>query len=223
MQTNRFGDVLKRERGAVAILLMALVGIGIAIYLTAVHYAHVPLVCSTSGAIDCAPVLTSSYSVVPGTQLPITVPGMLWFVVSGGLAVVSLVRALQDRPEPDRLRLALLLWAAAGLLFVLYLVYAELVQLRHICAWCTGIHLLTLLTFLVALTRWQNGNLVAPAPVRRRVSEPSRARASTLDTPAAHAPSQHRAVAVGGSAVSRRAAKNATRQGATRSSASRKR
>lgn len=219
METTRLGDVVRRERGAVAIVLMAVVGVGIAIYLTAVHYAHVPLVCSTSGAIDCGPVLKSEFSVVPGTQLPITIPGLLWFVVSGGLAGVALVRALRDRPEPDRLRLAQLLWSAAGLLFVLYLVYAELVRLRHICAWCTGIHVLTLLTFLVALVRWQNGSLPEPASAARQISATSRARAAGSVTPASHPASARRTPPTSGFAVSRRAARQVT----TRAQGSRKR
>ena len=219
METRRFSDVIRREWGAVALLLMAVVGVGIAIYLTAVHYAHVPLVCSTSGVIDCGPVLKSEFSVVPGTQLPITVPGLLWFVVSGGLAGISLVSALRDRPEPDRLRLAQLLWTAAGLLFVLYLVYAELVRLRHICAWCTGIHILTLLSFLVALVRWQNGLLPESAASSRSVSGPSRARGPTPAAPVNHTASTRRASAPSGFAVSRRAARQAT----TRAPGSRRR
>lgn len=216
METRRFSDVARREWGAVALLLMAVAGVGIAIYLTAVHYAHVPLVCSTSGVIDCGPVLKSEFSVVPGTQLPITVPGLLWFVVSGALAGVSLTCALRDRSEPDRLRLAQLLWSAVGLLFVLYLVYAELVRLRHICAWCTGIHILTLLTFLVALARWQNGLLP-------ETTVPSRARASTTATPANHTAPARRPSATSGFAVSRRAGRTAARQAATRAPGSRKR
>lgn len=146
---------VSRERGPVAMLVMAVAGIAIAAYLTTVHYAKIPLVCSTGGAINCAAVTSSRFSVVPGTQLPITIPGMLWFVVSGALAVVALAAARRGQEEPERLRLAHMLWGAAGLLFVLYLVYAEIVQLHQFCEWCTAIHLLTLFTFLIALARWQ--------------------------------------------------------------------
>jgi uncharacterized membrane protein len=208
-------DMVKRERGAVALLAMAVVGIGIAIYLTAVHYAKVPLVCSTSGVIDCGPVLKSDFSVVPGTQLPITVPGMLWFAVSGGLAVVALRASLRGRAEPERLRLAQLIWSAAGLLFVLYLVYAELVQLHHICAWCTGIHILTLLTFLVALARWQATLLPEPpAGSPRRDKTTVRAPSSTSATNSANA--ARRPTAPAGPAVSRRAAKSVSQRATTR-------
>ncbi|HKV85686.1 MAG TPA: vitamin K epoxide reductase family protein [Ktedonobacterales bacterium] len=208
-------DVVKRERGAVALLAMAVVGVGIAIYLTAVHYAKVPLVCSTSGVVDCGPVLKSNFSVVPGTQLPITVPGMLWFIVSGGLAVTALRASLRGRAEPDRLRLAQLIWSAAGLLFALYLVYAELVQLRHICAWCTGIHILTLLTFLVALARWQATLLPESTGSPRRDATLTRApSSSSLENRATL--TARRSTMPAGPAVSRRAAKSVNQRATTR-------
>jgi uncharacterized membrane protein len=39
---------------------------------------------------------------------------------------------------------------------VFYLVYAELVKLHKICEWCTAVHILTALTFFVALYRLLN-------------------------------------------------------------------
>ena len=76
-----------------AILVMAVIGLGISIYLTTVHYANAPLVCSSGGIVSCSEVTRSSYSVVPGTSWPITIPGMLWFVVSGALAAAVLASA----------------------------------------------------------------------------------------------------------------------------------
>lgn len=139
-----------------ALVVMALLGIGISAYLTAVHYANVPLLCSTSGPIDCARVTSSIYSVVPFTQIPITVPGMLWFAASGGLALFALRRAWLGQAEPPRLRQGHFALAAVGLVFVLYLVYAEIVLLHRFCEWCTAIHLLTLLTFIITLLRVQD-------------------------------------------------------------------
>jgi uncharacterized membrane protein len=163
---------VRDEPGSVAIALMALAGLAISIYLTTVHYAGVPLVCTNTGAVDCSAVTTSKYSVVPGTNLPITIPGMLWFVVSGGLAIYALVLHRQQRPEPKRLRLLQLLWGGAGLAFVLYLVYAEIVLIRHICEWCTVIHVFTLATFLVALYRFQQVAAHAPEPRRTQAANP---------------------------------------------------
>ena len=142
---------LQRSGGQIAWLILSLLGIGISIYLTVVHYQGVPLVCSTTGLIDCESVLSSAYSVVPGTTVPITIPGLLWFVVSGGLALISWLRLSGER----RLMLAELLWAVLGLLTVFYLVYAEIVVLHKICAWCTVIHAIILALLLLAVIQWQ--------------------------------------------------------------------
>lgn len=139
-----------------ALVLMALIGLGISIYLTTVHYAHVSLVCPAAGSlVDCNAVTTSAYSVIHGTNVPITVPGMLWFLVSGALALVAWRAQVRTGFAPARVLVAHALWGAIGMIFVLYLVYAELVQLHKICEWCTAVHVLTLLTFLVALYRLQ--------------------------------------------------------------------
>jgi len=162
--------VVREEPGLVAMTLAAVAGLAISIYLTTVHYMGAPLVCTNSGAINCSAVTTSKYSVVPATNLPITIPGMLWFVVSGGLAAYALVAQRRQRPESERLRLFQLLWGAAGMAFVLYLVYAEIVLIHNICEWCTVIHLLTLVTFLVALYRFQQARLLSLPPPRSRAS-----------------------------------------------------
>jgi uncharacterized membrane protein len=148
------GALVRHQPLLVAMVAIALVGVGISIYLTTIHYAHVAPVCSVGGIINCSSVLKSRFSTVPGTSIPITIPGMVWFLVSGALAVIGLVRIWRGQDEPERLRLYQLLWAAGGMLFVLYLVYAEIVQLHNICEWCTGIHILTLATFILAWYRF---------------------------------------------------------------------
>ncbi len=57
--------VIRNFPGQALLFLLSLVGAGIAIYLTTVHYENVPLICSASGLVDCARVLSSSYSVIP--------------------------------------------------------------------------------------------------------------------------------------------------------------
>lgn len=184
--SGKWRAFLWRERGPVAMVIMAIAGIAIAAYLTTVHYAKIPLVCTTGGVVNCSAVTSSSYSVVPGTQLPITVPGMLWFIASGGLALVALVAAWRGQPEPSRLRAIHALLGAAGLLFVVYLLFAEIVQLHKLCEWCTVIHILTLATFLIAVTRWQNvSNDAYVVPANARTSTQRRSSSST--SPAASA------------------------------------
>lgn len=167
---GRLGSLLALARQApdlAALVVMAVIGIGISIYLTTEHYAKVAPICPATGGINCAKVTSSTFSVVPGTQLPITVPGLLWFIVMGGLAGVALFRLARLRPEPARLRLAQFVVGAGGMAFVLYLVYAEIVQLHAICLWCTGVHILTFFSFLIVLNRLQQSPLeVTPARPR---------------------------------------------------------
>src|SRR5262245_22582319 len=75
---------------AAVVIVLALAGLGISIYLTFEHYRGVAPVCTVGGAFDCAKVTSSAYSVLPGTQIPITIPGMIWFIVSGGFAAAML-------------------------------------------------------------------------------------------------------------------------------------
>ena len=165
----------RRAPGLVAMLLMALAGLGISIYLTVVHYQGLGVAfCSTTGIVNCNKVTSSGNSVLFGTNVPITVPGMLWFIASGALAVVALVAIWRNRREPSRLRLIHLLWALAGMAFVLYLVYAEIVLLHTLCEWCTVVHVLTFATFLLALQRWQQRGL----PLPMLGSQPARSRES---------------------------------------------
>ena len=165
--------------GLVAMLLMALVGLGISIYLTVVHYQGYGVAfCSTTGVVNCNRVTSSGNSVLFGSNIPITIPGMLWFVGSGGLALVALMAIWRNRREPARLRSAHLLWGILGMLFVLYLIYAEIVLLHTLCEWCTVVHLLTFATFLLALNRWQQRGLPNPtlgvATATRSVSASAR-------------------------------------------------
>ncbi len=146
---------MRRSSGQILIFALSLVGIAISIYLTSVHYAKVPLVCSTTGLVDCASVLSSPFSVVPGTTIPITVPGLAWCLVMAGLAFAS----WRLWPERRNLRIAEFAWSLVGMLTVLYLVYAELVRLHRICAWCTALHVLILVMFLATIL-----NLQQPEP-----------------------------------------------------------
>jgi uncharacterized membrane protein len=148
--------------GAWFLLALAVVGLGVSAYLTTVHYAGIAAICPAGGGIvNCQGVLSSVYSVVPGTSVPVTVPGMLWFIVSGVLAAASLRAARQGLAEPTWLRPAHLAWAAAGMIGVLYFVFCEIVELHEICLWCTSVHLMVLASLLVAISRLQPGGLAA--------------------------------------------------------------
>ena len=144
----------QRSKSQVLLLALSLVGVAITLYLTSVHYENVPLVCSASGLIDCARVLSSSYSVVPGTTLPITIPGLGWCLISASLAIAGLFSTTGSGQR--RIKIAQFFWALSGLLVVLYLVYVEIVRLHTICAWCTALHVLMLFLFLVTVVQLQS-------------------------------------------------------------------
>jgi len=189
------GSLIRRAPLAAAVIALALVGLGISIYLTIDHYQHVAPVCIVGSVFDCVKVTSSAYSVIPGTSIPITIPGMLWFIASGGFAAAMIWYLAREQREPSRLRLWFVLWAGAGLVFVLYLVYAEIVQLRALCPWCTGVHILTLVIFLLALRLWQDGppeivtsKLVKPATARASAATPTAASSATTAAASTAAP-----------------------------------
>jgi uncharacterized membrane protein len=142
--------IARADRLVLSGLVIAAVGLASAIYLTIAHYAHAPLACVTAGPVDCGAVTTSSFSLIPGTDVPITLVGTAFFLASGVLFVLAAAGA-----EPKWLRPAHFALAAVALLAVLYLVYAEIVVINRICEWCTLVHLLVLGTFLIALRRLQ--------------------------------------------------------------------
>ncbi len=126
------GPVLRRVA-----LALGVIGLLIAAYLTVLHYSTaVPLVCSQSGLVNCERVITSPQSVWLGA--PVAGVGFAWFVV-------TLYWWLRSGPgAPPWLAGVRLGWAALGAVTVVYLVYVELVELRHLCLWCTGLHVIIL-------------------------------------------------------------------------------
>lgn len=134
--------------GVMAVL--ALIGLALSTYLTTIHYDGQPLACTVNSFINCDAVTHSPQSLVPGTQIPITVPGMVWFLVSGGLAVWAFFGR-----EPRWLAPAQLIWSLLALLFVFYLVYSEVAVIHELCEWCTAVHLIILATLLLSVRRMQ--------------------------------------------------------------------
>lgn len=128
---------------------LSLVGLAISIYLTYAHYnTAVVLACPNTGHINCAKVTTSSQSEIFG-HIPVALAGLLYFVAL--VALVSPWAWRMANPWVWRLRLAA---AVAGIGMVCYLVYVEAVQLKAICLYCTGVHVVTFLLFLTILAAY---------------------------------------------------------------------
>ena len=123
---------------------LAIAGLGVSIYLTIAHYTSSSiLACSDKGLVNCGLVTTSPESMV-FSIFPVAVLGLAFYVFM--VAAVS--------PWAWRLKYPQLAWARlasviVGIGFVLYLVYTELFTLNAICLWCTSVHVLTFLLFVL--------------------------------------------------------------------------
>lgn len=130
-------------------LPLALIGLGLSIYLTYAHYnSKVVLSCPETGHINCLKVTTSSQSEIFG-HIPVALTGLLYYVVMVALVSPWAWRAVN--PWVWRLRL---LGAISGVGMVCYLVFVEAVQLKAICLYCTGVHVITFLLFLSILAAY---------------------------------------------------------------------
>jgi uncharacterized membrane protein len=126
-------------------LTVCVLGLLDAGYLTYEHFtASTTLACSDTGAINCLKVTTSSYAVVLG--IPVAALGLLFFI---GMTAVCLPALWRRGGRP--VRLLRLGGASVGMLTVLYLIWVELFQVNAICLWCTGVHVLTFILFVVVV------------------------------------------------------------------------
>jgi uncharacterized membrane protein len=126
-------------------LLLTAIGIGLATYLTIAHYdTHISLVCSAKGAIDCEAVTTSAQSKVFG--IPVALLGLAYFV-----GMIPWHLPVAWRSADPRIRIGRLIYGLSGIGFVCYLVYAEAVIIKKVCLWCTGVHITTLVLFVVTV------------------------------------------------------------------------
>jgi uncharacterized membrane protein len=122
-------------------LVLAVAGLGVSVYLTIAHYTTaVSLACPNTGAINCEKVTTSPESNVFG--IPVAVLGLAFYVF-----LVAIMTPWAWRWNRREVGLVRLLSLVAGIGFVLYLVYAEVVEIGNICLWCTSVHVITLVLF----------------------------------------------------------------------------
>jgi uncharacterized membrane protein len=125
--------------------VLTLAGLALSIYLTISHYTdQAALFCQQNSVINCVKVTTSPESVIFG--IPVAVLGLVFFV-----PMVVLNSPWAWRSPLPVLRWLRLAGVALGLVFVVYLVSAELVLIGSICEYCTGVHIVTLALFLVVV------------------------------------------------------------------------
>ena len=126
-------------------LVLSITGLGIATYLTITHFNKAALVCNSGGAINCEKVTTSPQSVVLG--IPVAMLGLLFFV-----PMIALCLPVAWRSADRRIHLARLALSITGVGMIIYLITAELFLIKAICLWCSGVHLITFVLFVIIVT-----------------------------------------------------------------------
>jgi len=151
--------------------------IGIAGYLTYVHYEGLKVVCLSSGG--CETVQSSRYAKLDG--IPVAVLGL------AGYIAILLTLAIRG----DSARAAGFGIALVGFLFSMYLTYRELFTIHAICQWCVGSAVLMSGLAILTGIRLMYGERHPPAPPP--VERPPRPRSATATrTPQAAASESRR-------------------------------
>jgi uncharacterized membrane protein len=123
-----------------AVAAVATVGVGLAGYLTYVHYRPAALICTGGGG--CEAVQESDYAEIAG--IPVALLGLLAY-----LAVLGLVAWDSELARTLAATIAL-----AGLGFAGYLVGVQAFAIEAWCAWCL-VNDLVVVPLLAVLTVWR--------------------------------------------------------------------
>lgn len=139
-------------------IALAVLGLGVASYLTYVHYAGFgALLCvgGHGGHSSCETVQSSVWSKVAG--VPVALLGLIGYV--GILA--SLLA-----PDREETRLATLGLTVIGVGFSAYLTYRELFSIHAICEWCVSSAIVLTLLLIGAIVRYLTGDPASVATAR---------------------------------------------------------
>ena len=134
-----------------AMLVLSIVGLGVAVYLTYIHYAGLNPICTGGGS--CLEVQTSVWSKLAG--VPVALIGLIGYVG---------ILASQLLPDREELRMATLAMTLVGFGFSAYLTYRELFSIHAICEWCASSAVIMTLLLIAAVWRYLLGEPPPPAP-----------------------------------------------------------
>lgn len=135
------------------LIVLTTVGLGVAGYLTYVHYSGIHPVCTAGGS--CLKVQTSVYSSLAG--VPVALIGLIGYV-----AILGSLLA----PENETSRFTTMAMTLVGFGFSAYLTYRELFSIHAICEWCaSSAGIMTVLTCL-SVWRFLRGDVDARARAR---------------------------------------------------------
>lgn len=117
--------------------VLSIVGAAISTYLTIAHFEGAGILgCSSNGLVNCSVVTTSPQSYFLG--IPVAILGLAFY-----LAMVVVNSPWVWRRAERWIALGRTVAVGSGMMFVLWLIYAELLIIDHICLWCTGVHVVT--------------------------------------------------------------------------------
>ena len=126
----------------IAMLVIAVIGTGVATYLTYIHYAGLHPLCLSGGG-GCEKVQSSTYAKLAG--VPVAVIGLVGYVA-------ILATLLFWRGENGRLAAVVLTLIGFG--FSAYLTYREIATIKAICQWCVSSAIMMTLLMLLAMVRY---------------------------------------------------------------------
>ncbi len=145
-----------------AAFVLSLLGFGDSMYLTIEHYTgNSTLACSATATVDCLKVTTSQWANVFGA--PVALLGLIFFTAMLAINLPMLWRGTSR--WLSWLSLARLAMVVGAMGFVIYLLYRELFSIKAICLWCTGVHVVTFLLFVIVVSTAQE-TLGSGAPWR---------------------------------------------------------
>src|ERR1700684_4424378 len=132
-------------------IVLATIGLGVASYLTYIHYAGIKPLCGTNGG-GCEIVQTSQYSKLAG--VPVATIGLIgYFLILGSLLA----------PGNEMARFAAVGVTRVGFGFSLYLTYRELFSIHHICEWCVSSAVIVTILMCLSVWRFLRGDPAARA------------------------------------------------------------
>ncbi len=133
---------------------LAVIGLGVAIYLTVVHYVGFSaLACGSGhgGVSSCQTVQSSVWSKLAG--VPVALLGLIGYVFIVGSLLA---------PDREETRLATLGLTLIGFGFSAYLTYRELFSIHAICEWCLSSAVILALLLIGSVVRYVIGDPPAP-------------------------------------------------------------
>lgn len=125
-----------------AALALAVLGFADSGYQVYTHFTGTGLLGCSTAADACVVDQSSQYAWIFG--IPVAVYGTVFFAFMIALCSPPAWRSQQPRVRQVRLAAIVI-----GMLFVLYLVYREVISLGRICPWCTSVHAITFCLFVL--------------------------------------------------------------------------